>query len=191
LATAFTVSLASAQEIESRYTSMDGKGCKKTESQDQDGGGVSLCCPGLAGYVVVLSEDDIRQTVSVGQSQRQAFKEPAAETFFGPPNVTDPTVEWRVLKGQKPFAIIMRWRTPTGEEKKGQPYANQVLIVTRLPPGAVCHVAYVDAKANTDANMLARKAADELARDFKCDKDQVKVLGETGVAALLAKQKQE
>ena len=37
------------------------------------------------------------------------------------------------------------------------------------------------------ANELARKAADELARDFKCGKDEVKVIGETGKAVGLAK----
>ena len=42
-----------------------------------------------------------------------------------------------------------------------------MLAVTRLPPGAVCHVAYVDVKANPNANELARKAADESARAFQ------------------------
>ena len=48
------------------------------------------------------------------------------------------------------------------------------MVVTRLPPGAVCHVAYVDVRANPNPNELARKAADEIARDFKCGKDEVK-----------------
>jgi hypothetical protein len=34
---------------------------------------------------------------------------------------------------------------------------------------------------------LARKAADDFARDFKCGKDEVKVIGETGRAVSLAK----
>jgi hypothetical protein len=62
-----------------------------------------------------------------------------------------------------------------------------MLVVTRLPPGAVCHVAYVDAQANPNANELARKAADELARGFNCGEDEVKVIGETGIAVGLAK----
>jgi hypothetical protein len=56
----------------------------------------------------------------------------------------------------------------------------------RLPPGAVCHVAYIDVKANPSANELARKAADETARGFKCGKDEVKVIGESGRAVELA-----
>jgi len=50
----------------------------------------------------------------------------------------------------------------------------------------VCHVAYVDVKANPTANELARKAADELARDFRCGKDEVQVIGDSGRAVELA-----
>ena len=55
--------------------------------------------------------------------------------------------------------------------------------------GPVCHVAYVDVKANPNANELARKAADENARDFKCGKDETKIIGERGRAAELASQR--
>jgi hypothetical protein len=61
-----------------------------------------------------------------------------------------------------------------------------MLAVTRLSPGAVCHVAYVDVQANPNANELARKAADEIARHFKCGKDKVKTVGNSGRAVELA-----
>ncbi len=60
-----------------------------------------------------------------------------------------------------------------------------MLVVTRLPPGAVCHVAYVDVKANPNANEVARQAADK-ARDFNCAKDKVRVEGASGRAVELA-----
>jgi hypothetical protein len=41
-------------------------------------------------------------------------------------------------------------------------------------------------KANPNANELARKAADETARGFKCGKDAVKVIGASGRAVELA-----
>ena len=61
-----------------------------------------------------------------------------------------------------------------------------MLVVTRLRPGPVCHAAYIDVKANPDANELARKAADETARGFTCGKDEVKVIGASGRAVELA-----
>jgi hypothetical protein len=53
-----------------------------------------------------------------------------------------------------------------------------VLVVTRLGPGGVCHVGYVDARANAaNANELARQIADEHARTFKCATDKPVILG--------------
>jgi hypothetical protein len=144
-------------------------------------------CPGKAGLVVLVSEDDLRETVSVGRNRVAAAKEPAAQAGFGPFNSTTMTVEWRALDG-KPFAIIQRWHIAdnSDEDTNGRPIAKPMLAVTRLPPGPVCHVAYIDVKANSDANELARKAADETARGFKCGKDEVKVIGGSGRAVELA-----
>jgi hypothetical protein len=122
---------------------------------------------------VLISEDDLRETVSVGRNRLAASKEPAAETWFGPFNSTTNTVEWRGANG-KPYAIIQRWHIAdnSDRDKDDRPIAKQMLTVTRLSPGPVCHVAYVDVQANPDANELARKAADEIARSFKCGKDR-------------------
>ena len=137
--------------------------------------------------MVVISEDDLREAVSIGRNRAAAAREPAAQNWFGPFNSTTHTVEWRAVDG-KPFAVIQRWHIAdnTDEDKNGRPIAKPMLAVTRLPPGAVCHVAYIDVKANPNANELARKAADESARHFKCGKDEVKVIGESGRAVELA-----
>ena len=145
-------------------------------------------CPGKSGLVVVISEDDLRQTVSVGPTAAAAAKEPAAETGFAPFNSTGNTIEWRAADG-RPFAIIQRWLIADNDDldKSGTPASKPMLAVTRLPPGPVCHVAYIDGQANRNANEVARQAADEFARDFKCGKDEVKVVGEKGAAVNLAK----
>lgn len=176
---------ANAQTFGSSYTSTAEKACrvKKTEPD----GSVSVC-PGKAGLIVLVSEDDLRQTVSVGRNRKTAENEPAAHTGFGPFNFTTETVEWRALDG-KPFAIIQRWHIADNNEldKNGRPISRELLVVTRVPPGPVCHVAYIDVRANPDPNELARKTADELARDFRCGKDEVKIAGERGRAVELAK----
>ena len=150
-------------------------------------GSTTRFCPGKSGLRVLISEDDLRETVSVGRNRAAAAKEPAAQAWFGPFNSTTNTVEWRAVDG-KPFAIIQRWHIAdnSDEDKNGRPIAKPMLAVTRLPPGAVCHVAYVDAQANPNPNELARKAADEFARNFKCGVDEVKVIGETGRAVGMA-----
>lgn len=177
-----------AQTMSSNYTSTAPKDCRvKSAGNGVDGSTVRVC-PGKDGLIVLISEDDLRETVSVGRNERGASKEPAAQSWFGPFNSTTHTVEWRAADG-KPFAIIQRWHIADidDEDKKtGRPIAKPLLAVTRLAPGPVCHVAYVDVQANPDANELARKAADEFARGFRCGADTVKTVGNSGRGVALA-----
>jgi hypothetical protein len=176
---------ADAQTFSSLYSSTAEKDCRVNNAPPD--GSISIC-PGKAGLVIVLTEADARQTVSVGRTPKAADDEPAASQSFRPFNSTTDTVEWRSANG-KPFAIIQRWHISDNEEldKRGRPVGRALLVVTRLPPGPVCHVAYVDGHANPKANELARKAADEIARDFDCGKDEVKIAGERGRATELAR----
>jgi hypothetical protein len=178
---------AKAQTFSSSYTSSAPKDCRTIGKPSGLDGSTTRVCAGKSGLVVLISEDDLRETVSVGRNRLGASKEPAAQTWFGPFNSTTHTVEWRAVDG-KPFAIIQRWHIADNadQDKDSRPIAKPMLAVTRLAQGPVCHVAYVDVKANPNANELARKAADEIARDFKCGKDEVKVVGSSGRAVELA-----
>jgi hypothetical protein len=180
------ISPANAQTFSSSYTSTAPKDCRTIGKPEN--GSTTQVCPGKSGLVVVISEDDLRQTVSVGPDRAAASKEPAAEAWFAPFNSTANTVEWRAVDG-KPFAIIQRWLIADNNDtdKAGSPISQPMLAVTRLAPGPVCHVAYVDVQDNRNDNELARKAADEFASDFKCGKDEVKLVGEKGAAVSLAK----
>jgi len=188
IASAATILRSNAQTIGSSYTSTAPKDCRIVDRAKDLDDSTTRVCPGKAGYVVLISEDDLRETVSVGRNRFGASKEPAAQAWFGPFNSTTATVEWRAANG-KPFAIIQRWHIAdnTDQDKDGRPVAKPMLAVTRLPPGPVCHVAFVDAQANPNANELARHAADEYARNFKCGKDEVKLIGASGRAVELAK----
>ena len=79
----------------------------------------------------------------------------------------------------RPFATILRWNTTVLDQDNNR-VAGQVLVVTRLGPGGVCHVGYVDGRANPNANELAVQIADQHARTFKCGKDKTIVLGAKG-----------
>ena len=179
---------SSAETIGSSYTSTAPKDCHVRSAGNGVDDSTIRVCPGKNGLIVLISEDDLRESVSVGRNRLGASREPAAQTSFGPFNSTTNTVEWRAANG-RPYAIIQRWHIADNadQDKSGRPIAKPMLAVTRLSPGPVCHVAYVDVQANPDANELARKAADDFARNFKCGKDEVKIVGQSGRGVELAK----
>lgn len=168
---------ACADTFSSAYTSTAQKDCRAN----------ATICKGIDGLIVLVQEDDLRRTVSIGRTAKQAEKEPATSQSFGPFNYTGDTIEWRRDGAGKPFATIQRWYIADNDDtdKDGRPRSAQMLVVTRLPPGAVCHVAYVDVKANPNANEVARDAADRLAKTFDCAKDKVSVAGNSGRATAL------
>lgn len=168
---------ASAQEIFSAYTKFDAdKTCKHTKGTDVEDYG-SWRCPGYGGLMVFLSAGDQRMQVSFGTIAKKAEDEVAAgETFPGFNSVYEGTIEWRVEKlpngKTRPFATILRWntRTEADADRDDGKSTGRTLVVTRLNPGGVCHVGYVEARA-PGANEAARKLADEKARSFKCGTD--------------------
>lgn len=184
-------STASAQQNTSQYTSVATKGCQKFDvaKLGHDELGASFGCKGLPGYAVVVAEDDLRTTVSIGHDRKHAQEQPAFSQGFSPFNSVHDTLEWRIdAATKKPMATIQRWFIADNEdlEKNGRPKTVGLLVVTRTPPGASCHVAYIDVRANENPNALAQKAADELAAKFDCSNDRVHVIGKKGRAAALA-----
>ncbi|MDF0518435.1 hypothetical protein P0R31_14455 [Bradyrhizobium yuanmingense] len=187
LMTCIGLNCADAQSVSSSYTSTAPKDCRQIGKASALDGSSTRVCPGKDGLMVLIAEDDLREIVSVGRNRKAASEEPAANVWFAPFNSSETTIEWRAA-GAMPFAIIQRWHIADNSDpdKQGRPSTKAMLVVTRLPPGAVCHVAYVDAIANPNANELARKAADDLARGFTCAKDEVKIIGTRGRAVELA-----
>jgi hypothetical protein len=157
--------------VNSSYTDLDLDQCTVITSDDF---GSTWACPGLKGIPVMVGEGDLRFFVSYGLT---STTEKAAEQTLPPFNHLGAKIEWRVSNDEGrwlPFATILRYFTakPDGSEGEGQ-----VLVVTKVAPGATCHVAYIDALANADANGLAQKTADEKARDFDCAKDTAETVG--------------
>jgi hypothetical protein len=171
----------------SSYSSIAAANCWSADGNKNADDQSSRICRGKAGYVVLVNVGDLRETVSVGRNRIEAAKEPAAQAWFGPFSSAAPRLEWR-LAGSEPIAIIQRWQLAdqSDADQHGRPRDKTLLVVTRLSPGGACHVAYVDAAANPNADELARRAADESARSFVCGRDRVKVLGTSGRAVELA-----
>jgi hypothetical protein len=131
-------------------------------------------CDGYAGIPVYVSEGDLRFFVSYGEN---APDELAAKTTLPAFNHIGETIEWRLDPDGRPFATILRFFTETGD---GAP-DDQVLVLTRLGgPGQTCHIGYVDARANPDANALAREVVDNGAAEFDCDRESPLQYGLSG-----------
>jgi hypothetical protein len=165
LASALDHSPAAANPVKSLYTTVQLKTCKQVK-RHRDGG--AWLCEGLAGLPVYVAEGDLRQFLSVGAD---APKRRAATQTLGAfnsifENGSDrATIEWRFdRRGEKqiPYAIIVRFHTAQDGRK------GDVLVVSKVGAAETCHVAYVDALANSDAITLARFVADKQAKTFDC-----------------------
>src|SRR5215471_1511079 len=180
---ALAASPAVAETIESATTPFNVDNCRHKPGTEPEDGGVWRC-KGYGGIAVVMAEGDARVYVSYGP---RASHEPAASQTLGALNGEGTSIEWRVARERdgkrRPFATIMRWTTAvvTDDPKvEDGTFRGEVLVVTRLGPGGVCHVGYVDAKQNANAVDLAREIADRHARNFRCGKDKPIVLGDKG-----------
>ena len=167
---------AASQSVSRVYTQLDADKCRHTKGKGVEDYG-SWRCAGHDGIEVYLSAGDQRMQVSFG---RNAARELAAsQTFPAFNSAYKGTIEWRIETppGGRPraFAAILRWNVKLADDERDT--TGRVLVVTRLGPGGVCHVGYVDARANPNANELAQKLADEQARAFKCGKDTPLVAG--------------
>ena len=174
---------ARAETIVSATTPFDVNKCAHTPGREVEDEG-EWRCAGYGGIAVLLSAGDARVYISYGP---KAARELAARQTLGAPNGEGNSIEWRMLRGPggagRPFATIMRWATavPADDPKvENGTWRGEVLVVTRLGPGGVCHVGYVDGRQNTNAVELARTIADQHARSFRCGKDKPIVLGATG-----------
>lgn len=195
LIAAAATSTAVALENTSQYTSVATKNCEKiaTVTLGKDEFSNTYACPGvrhlLRGYWAVVDETDLRTTVTITFDQLKAHEQPAYRQGFAPFNSVHDTLEWRIdATTKKPIATIQRWFIADNADldKNDRPKTVGLLVVTRTPPGASCHVAYIDVRANENPNALAQKAADELAAKFDCKNDRIHLIGNKGRAAELA-----
>jgi hypothetical protein len=148
----------------SAYTTIDLTTCTTLR---QDAGGNAYLCQGLDGTSVYYGEGDRRTFLAAGPDADKSMAATQTLKAFNSPlrKSGRATIEWRfTIKDQRrvPYAMIVRYFTRSDEGR------GEVLVVTRLAGGQACHVAYIDALANEDAIVLARRIADEKARTFKC-----------------------
>lgn len=166
LAALFGAAATSAHPVKSLYTTVELKTCKPIKRHPHGG---AWLCEGLGGLPVYVAEEgDLRQFLSVGanaQSRRAATQTLGAVNTIFEKGSDRATIEWRFDRRgdrQIPYATIVRFHT-SRDGRRGD-----VLVVLKVGSAETCHVAYIDALANSDAIRLARQVADVEAKAFDC-----------------------
>ncbi len=185
MAVASTNQFANAQDYTSAYTELNfDQHCTILSRYEL---GVSAKCtgytpPGMgpdAQWPIYFAEGDLRQMVRFGHVNEETDQWQS----FGQFNQVGKTVEWRLSNG-KPIATILRWFVDSENPQTGAHEEGQVLVVSTVAnhsdPNNGCVVGYVDARANSNANVLARNVADSIAGHFQCNSDNPKFYGERG-----------
>jgi hypothetical protein len=171
LATLLVATPAMAQSgFTSAYTDLDIDQCLVLEADDF---GASWACPGYKGFPLMVQEGDLRFSLSYGFNPKANS---AGFQTLPPFNNLGGKIEWRLSNAKGywfPIATIVRYHTADSETGKDK---GQVLVVSQIKDGNSCHIAYVDALANKDANVLARQEADK-AGSFDCANDEPEVIG--------------
>ena len=131
-------------------------------------------CAGFAGWTVHIVAGEHGAAVAYSRRGKEAQwgeNPPRAGVFQDLGQV----MEWRLDASGAPFATIYRSIFTGFEPGDG----GQYLTVSALrPDGEVgaCHVAYVEAAQQANANQIAREAADYLAPGWQCGVDEPIVL---------------
>lgn len=164
---------AHAAEWRSAYTDVDLAECTMISTYEL---GASWACPGWRGFPLLISEGDLRLYVSYGFGAEDEIVSRQTLASF---NWLGPRLEWLIAEdqvlGPVPKATILRYHLDPPEP--GMP-EGQVLVVTQIERGNSCHVAYVDARANENANSLARTWAERLAGTVDCETTEPQIIGE-------------
>lgn len=165
---------------DSVYTDLDLDNC---QTLAEDPMGVSLKCKGYRGEPVYFKEGDLRQSVFYGRVDQELID--GGFESFAAFNHVNTKVEWRLGDDGKPFAAILRWfiDNPGPDGGSTRESRGEILVVSRVGTadyGGSCMVALVDAKANPDANALARQMADDTASDFACGMQEPEWVGKRG-----------
>jgi hypothetical protein len=182
LAWAVLISTAAATPpaATSRYVKFDLEKCPVVERQEE--GAVTVWhCKDAGGFEFFVAENDLRFSIGYGPGGRD---QRSFQQSLSPFNTINDTMELRQRAGANaPHASILRYYTEgamdneTGRLRE----RGEILVVTKIDGAKACHLAYVDAVANPDANHLAQEAADS-GYGFDCEKDELARVGKTGRA---------
>lgn len=146
--------------VDSVYTSLEGKACRKS-IDDRTTGAFTLTCPGPGKFALQVLDDDGRSSVNVVAPDRRVFAlrywDVVAQGFSS----LGKTAQWRVSRvdgRMVPAALIVRVNA-TDQSDPEHPKRVALLAVAQIRENAACVVKTVAAGA-AKANAQARAIAD-------------------------------
>ena len=148
---------AASEEPASLYTDLAEDRCQTLESQEDEGASSRRRCPGVAGYHLLVLDDDNRMSITV---EDPAGKEHPLELWTLVSSAFSslgPRAEWRMTRRsgtEVPMALIVRFNATDPETSK----AISSLAVAKIAEGEICLVEIIP--PSPDANQKAREAAD-------------------------------
>lgn len=147
--------------IVSVYTDISAKKCTTTKVHEVTGSTVQKC-GGVAGYSLLVLDDDARQSVTVvtpdGKQHELEYWHVVTRHFSS----LGEKAEWRMVKkGGKMVPIALIVRVYANENPESPNERTSYLAVARITPEKSCVTAKI--KGNAHANAAARRAADSSA----------------------------
>jgi hypothetical protein len=150
-----------APAIVSVYTDLSSAKCKTIKVDKLTGSTVQKCA-GVAGYSLLVLDDDARQSVNVVTPDGRQHQLDYWSVVTGHFSYLGPKAEWRIVnKGGKMVPIALIIRVYANENSDSPNRRTYYLAVARITPEKICVTAKI--KATSDANTKARQAADSSA----------------------------
>ena len=152
--------LAYVPPADSVYTDLAPARCKTVSVTKENAGSVQRC-PGVAGYTLLVEDDDLRQSVTVvapgGKKYPLHYWQVVTSAFS---SVGD-KAEWRVEKRKggraQPYALIVRVNASENPEKPDE--KTSYLAVAKITKAGACVTDKV--KTNEEARQAADAAANK------------------------------
>ena len=159
---------AAAEQISSRYSSIDWDECELSQRQTIS---TKYVCEGFNGWTVVHGDSDAREYLKLRKNGIELGPVPKGASPF---NRTGDTLEWRgrIRDGEwRPFALIARWFIDASLGAYNRPDI-QVLYVFRFDQEIplLCTAGYVEVFENPNHNEDARNLAYQIRHTTSCPK---------------------
>lgn len=146
-------------EIDSVYTDLAPARCQTIEVEQDPMPSSLKRCPGIAGYRLLVADDDLRQTVTVVSPDGKKHPLDLWHVISGAFSSVGSKAEWRIIKEKGkivPVALIIR--VNANEDPENSNRVKSYLAVAKITPETICVTDKIAPGAT--ANQEARRAAD-------------------------------